>query len=244
MDAQDDQPDVRADKALELLAQLADLVENARTMPMTTSVLISRPHLVALVEDLADAIPADLLEADDVLSGADSVLARAQNEADTERELARHAADGALAEAQAQADEIVNAAQVQAEDIVAAAHAEAEDVLARARQRAEQMVSQDAVVLAAQERVQELEAQSAARVEEWENQAAAKADALMGGANEYADSVLAGLLETAAAIRGEAEAGREEIARRMARARGEVAFSAVTPERKVGAAWQVTVEED
>ncbi|WP_371173994.1 hypothetical protein [Buchananella felis] len=244
MEAVPSEADARADKALAILAEVRELVENARSMPMTTSVLVPGPQMLMMLDALNEAIPVDLWEADDVLSSADSVLARAQDEADTERSMARHAAEDAVAAAEARAKGIVADANRAAEDIVAEARAEADALLARANARAEEMVSKDAIVLAAQQRAAQLEQEATGRARAREEAAKKKADSLVTGANEYADSVLAALVSTADAVRGEAEAGREEIARRLSRSQGKPAFAAVTPQRKPGAAWQVSVEEN
>ena len=71
------------------LYELRDMVENARTMPMSASVLVNRDDALALVEDIVHALPEELRQARWLLRERDQVLGQARHEADDIIELAR-----------------------------------------------------------------------------------------------------------------------------------------------------------
>jgi cell division septum initiation protein DivIVA len=80
----------------ELLLELRDLVENARTMPMSASVLVNREEVLSLVDEILAAFPDEMRHARWLLKERDEFLQQARREA----------------------DEIVNAARLQAERMV------------------------------------------------------------------------------------------------------------------------------
>ena len=98
-----------------VLAALRDAVEGARSMPMSSSALVNRSEIIDLLDQAQDALPLQLSEADDVLAGADDVLAAARE----------------------QAEEIVATARRRAEELVAT-----EQVVVMARARAGEIVAE------------------------------------------------------------------------------------------------------
>lgn len=111
-----------------ILQALHEVVAQARTMPMSSSVLVNRTEVLDLLEQAQEVLPDQLTEADEVLAGADRVLAEA-----------REQAEAVLAEADEEAarrvsqEEVVRAAQVRAAEIVA----EAERTAAELRREAD-----------------------------------------------------------------------------------------------------------
>lgn len=99
-----------------LLDALTDVVERARAMPMSSSVLVNRNEALDLIDELRDALPTQLTRADEVLSDADQVLADAQAEA-----------ENLIATARARADELISTEQV-----VVRAEAHAREIVAHA----------------------------------------------------------------------------------------------------------------
>lgn len=103
-----------------LLNEVAELVANARAMPMSSSVLINREEITDLITRAQQALPGELANADAILADADAVLAAARAK---ESEI--------IAAAQQQAAELVSRekvvvkAQEEAGKIVADAKAEA-----------------------------------------------------------------------------------------------------------------------
>jgi hypothetical protein len=102
-----------------ILDALAAAVEDARAMPMSSSVLVNRAELLDLVDQARDVLPTQLTRADEVLAAADAARLAAQAEADAIIAGARARAAELVEE-----HELTRAAQVRAQEIVA----EAEDV--------------------------------------------------------------------------------------------------------------------
>lgn len=103
-----------------ILVELERAVQQARAMPMSSSVLVSKAELLDLVEQARAALPDQLGRADELLADADDVLARARHEA----EQIVAAARGRAAEL-VSTEQVVLAARIRAEEIVAEAEATA-----------------------------------------------------------------------------------------------------------------------
>ncbi|KGM13098.1 hypothetical protein [Cellulomonas bogoriensis] len=96
-----------------VLQELEQVVTGARAMPMSSSVLVSRPEVLELLERARQVLPDQLARADDLLTQVDRVQAEAREEA------AR-----IVAEARAQAARLVSA-----EDVLRAATHRAQEVV-------------------------------------------------------------------------------------------------------------------
>ena len=101
-----------------VLEALAAAVEQARAMPMSSSVLVNRAELLDLVDQAREALPAQLGRADALLADADAARADARAEA-----------EAILARAREQADRLVEAEAVtiQARDRAAQLLADAQE---------------------------------------------------------------------------------------------------------------------
>ncbi len=106
------------------LYELRDMVENARTMPMSASVLVNRDDAVALVEDILRSFPEELRHARWLLREKEQFLGQARREAEDIIELARVQAERMVErteiarEARRTAQRIVDDAQMQARQLV------------------------------------------------------------------------------------------------------------------------------
>jgi len=221
----------QAYQVLAALAELAELVETARGVPMSASCVVPRGHVLDLIEAVQDALPAELADAQAVLDKQDDLLARAgerlarlteQGEAERER---------AIAAAREQAAELLGAAREHGGQQVAAAQAQAERLLAGARAEAESMVAaarHEAVRLVEGHEVYRAAAAEAARVTE---QARAEARQLAADAEEYVDSRLASLTELLTRTMRQIDMGRQTLRERAAGA-GRAAES--TDPRRLG----------
>ena len=100
-----------------ILDDLARLVETARTMPMSSSVLVHKGDALALVDELRAAFPEQLAHADEVLAEADQVLEDAHRQAEEILTTARARAielvqtEQVVVQAQSRALEIVDEAE-------------------------------------------------------------------------------------------------------------------------------------
>jgi cell division septum initiation protein DivIVA len=125
-DAPDTAPDTR-----QLLLRLQELLENARAMPLSASVMVNREEFGELLLEAIEGLPEELREARWLLKERDDVLERARREADRLIESARVRAERMIErqeivrEARREHDQIIetaerNAAQIrhEAEDYV------------------------------------------------------------------------------------------------------------------------------
>jgi F0F1-type ATP synthase membrane subunit b/b' len=131
----------------QLLLELRDMIEHARTMPMSASVLVNREDANALLEEILAAIPDEMRHARWLLKERDEFLLQARREADNILESARVQAERMVErteiarEARRTAQKIVDDADTQArrlrlecEDYVDQKLAEFEVVLERTMQ--------------------------------------------------------------------------------------------------------------
>jgi cell division septum initiation protein DivIVA len=206
----------RAFQALAALEELAELVAAARGVPMSTSCVVPRGHVLDLIENVRDALPAELADAQRVLDRRDDLLSRAQErlaaaarrgEAEGERlvSAARDQAAGVVRSAKEHGSQHVGAAQAQAERILAAAHAEAETAVAAARHEASRLVEASEVHQAA-----------AAEAERIMTQARSEAKQMAADVEEYVDSRLASLSELVTRIMRQVDVGRRTLRERAA----------------------------
>jgi cell division septum initiation protein DivIVA len=125
-DAPEAAPDTR-----QLLLRLQELLENARAMPLSASVMVNREEFGELLLEAIEGLPEELREARWLLKERDEVLERARREADRLIEAARVRAERMIErqeivrEARREHDQIIetaerNAAQIrhEAEDYV------------------------------------------------------------------------------------------------------------------------------
>ncbi|MEU4803514.1 DivIVA domain-containing protein [Actinosynnema sp. NPDC023587] len=138
-------------RVFEALDELVTIVEEARGVPMTSGCVVPRGDVLELLDDVRDAIPAELDDAQDVLDHRDELVGKAQHEleastskarSDAERMVseAQHEAERMLSEARSRAERMVAEAQDQAERTIAAGRQEYEDLVGRAHAEADRMV--------------------------------------------------------------------------------------------------------
>lgn len=109
-------PDYQAHKAEESLRQAVELVEQARPMPLSSSSMINRDEVLALLQAAVQALPAEMRAARWLLKERAEFLRRVQAEGDRLVSNSR-----AQAERMIERAEIVRAARRRAEKIVTAA---------------------------------------------------------------------------------------------------------------------------
>lgn len=112
--------DLRASETAEALTRILDTldetVRTARSMPMSSSAIVNRGELLELIERAKAILPSQLVEADELLSGAADDRVRAQTEAQDIIDAARQRAqelietDVITAEAQVKAQQILDEA--------------------------------------------------------------------------------------------------------------------------------------
>jgi hypothetical protein len=111
-------PDVEAK-----LYQLERLLAEAKTVPLSASVMINRAEIDGIVADLRDALPDELTQARWVVKERDEILERAQVDADE-----------IVAEARAEQERLVDA-----QEVVRVAEQEADRIVTAGREQARQL---------------------------------------------------------------------------------------------------------
>ena len=125
-----------------LLHRLADIIGNARPMPLSASVMVNRDELLELVDEALGRLPVELREARWLLKEREEFLAKAQREADDILDAAR-----VQAERMVQRTEVVRTAQHTARSLVDEAEAEARRLRHEAEDYCDQKLAQFEIVL-------------------------------------------------------------------------------------------------
>lgn len=104
----------------QLLNRIAEIIENARPMPLSASSMINKEEVLELLDDAIDRLPDELRAARWLLKERDEFLAKVRREGDDILDQAR-----TRAERMVQRTEVVKAAEQRARQIIDAAEAEA-----------------------------------------------------------------------------------------------------------------------
>ncbi|WP_433572510.1 DivIVA domain-containing protein [Streptomyces sp. CA-251247] len=111
------------------LDEIVEAVGSARSMPMSASCVVNRAELLAMLEEVREALPGSLAHAQELIGGREQLVAQARQEAERIIESA-HAERGSLIsdthvarQSQDEADRILSEARREAEEI----RAEADD---------------------------------------------------------------------------------------------------------------------
>src|SRR4051794_32053171 len=134
-----DRLQARVFRVFEALDELVTTVEEARSVPMTSSCIVPRGDVLELLDEIRDAIPAEFDDAQDVLDHRDDLVETARQEAQRHRENARTEAERAAATAREEAARLVAEARAEAEAAVAGARAEADRLEATGRREYQEL---------------------------------------------------------------------------------------------------------
>lgn len=190
-------------RADELLSELVELVETARTVPMSSSCILPRERVLDLLDELRETMPPEMDQARRVIATRDAVLHGAEEEAAKAHERATAEADALVADARRRADELARDADAQARLIVEVGRAEHD-----------KLVSNTGVRQAAAEMAASVRAEADHYAHTTRDDAGRYAAKLTGDAQEYADRTLAELAATLQRATATAEQGRAALARR------------------------------
>jgi cell division septum initiation protein DivIVA len=127
-------------RVFEALDELVTIIEEARGVPMTSGCVVPRGDVLELLDEVRDAIPGELDDAQDVLDRRDEIIGKADHESTARLSKAGAEAETTVGAAQAEAERLVAEATARAERLVAQAHAEAEGILNTARAEYEEAV--------------------------------------------------------------------------------------------------------
>ena len=204
----------------QVLVELVEMVETARAVPMSSSVVIPRERMLDLLDELRETLPPEMGEARRLIATRDQVLFGAHTEATAVREKADADAQAIIADAHARAAEV--AAQADTEhrrrvadsELVRAAAEEAARVRDEAA-RHSALLRKDADTYAERARTE-----ADAHAQRVRGEAEAYATRLRTDSEQYAEATLAelgGVLQRAAAT---ADQGRAALVRRREEAPG------------------------
>ncbi|PZF83270.1 hypothetical protein [Jiangella anatolica] len=105
------------------IAEIVALVDSARTMPMSSTAMVNKQQVLALLDEVREGLPANLQAAEAVLGQREALLIEARGNAE------RILANARSEQARLVADHTVTqAARVEAEDIVQQAREQAENI--------------------------------------------------------------------------------------------------------------------
>lgn len=210
-----------------LLSDLIEVIETARALPMSSSCVVPREHLLDMLDELREVMPPEMDEARTVIARRDKVLQDAHESAAATREQAVREADAVLADARHRAEQLTEEAARKAAEEIRAGRDE------HARLVASTTVHQAAAQAAAalREDAERYQAQVTADVKQYEAKVCADADRyahrarteaeryatkLTADAEDYAEKTLDELSAVLHRSAQTAEQGRVALAQRRA----------------------------
>lgn len=136
------QDSATVDRTEDALRRAIEEVESARAVPMSASVMVSRDHLLDLLDDALENLPDELRAARWLLKERDDIRAKGQRDADA------LVADAASRVAQmVQRSEVVKAAEARAQEIIDEAEADARRMRHQAEDYCDQKLASFEAVL-------------------------------------------------------------------------------------------------
>jgi len=124
------------------LDDIVATVENARSMPMSASCVVNRAELLAMLEEVRQALPGSLAQAQELLGDREQMIAEARQEAQRIIESAQAERSALIS-----GTEIARRSQEEADRILAQARREAEEIRAEADDYVDSKLANFEVVL-------------------------------------------------------------------------------------------------
>jgi cell division septum initiation protein DivIVA len=182
-------------RADELLTELVEQVETARALPMSSSCVVPREHVLDLLDELREVLPPEIDEARRVIANRDALLHEAYEEATGVREKAAAEADAMAANANGRAGELVHAAEVRAYEIVE-----------EGKREHATLVSATTIHQSAAQAAQQVRAEADAYARDLRTQAEQHHEETVGAADRYAADVRAQAEQYSAKLAADSEA--------------------------------------
>ncbi|MFE4455012.1 cell division initiation protein [Streptomyces sp. NPDC056796] len=124
------------------LDEIVETVGNARSMPMSASCVVNRAELLAMLEEVREALPGSLAHAEELIGGREQMVEQARQEAERIIESAR-AERGSLISG----TEVAQRSQAEADRILSEARREADEVRSEADEYVDSKLANFEVVL-------------------------------------------------------------------------------------------------
>ena len=99
-------------RVFEALDELVTILEEARGLPMTSSCVVPRGDVLELLDEIRDALPTELDDAQDVLDRRDEIIGKADHQAEQAISKAGRQAEQVVAEATGIGERLVAEGQV------------------------------------------------------------------------------------------------------------------------------------
>lgn len=131
-------------KTFQGMDDLQHMVEQAYGVPMTSNCMVPRREVLDILDEMRNAIPIEMDDAQDVLDHRDDIIADARDQADATIADANSEANAIVQDSQDQADQILNDAQTRATNTVAQAEDQADRLVSDARREYDQVTSRAA----------------------------------------------------------------------------------------------------
>lgn len=125
-----------------VLREIRDLIEQARPMPLSTSVMINQSEVLELVDEANERLPEELRAAKWLLKQREEFLARTRREAEEILDEAREKADEMVRKT-----EVVKAAEARARSVIDSAEAESRRLKLEAEDFCDQRLASFEIVL-------------------------------------------------------------------------------------------------
>jgi cell division septum initiation protein DivIVA len=116
----------------DVVDELSQVIEHARSVPMSGSCMVPRDHLLDLLDELRENLPEEVQQAGRIVEQRTEILEQAQAEAERLTGRTRGESEQLVTSARRQREEILGVARRQRDELLAQAQVEAEDVLAEA----------------------------------------------------------------------------------------------------------------
>ncbi|MBA3339543.1 MAG: hypothetical protein H0T54_07365 [Geodermatophilaceae bacterium] len=184
------------------LDEIVTMIEQARGLPMSTSAMVPRDHILDLLDELRERLPDEVTQAKAVLDQrgdllhaarvesdriavrageeAQALTARVRAEAEQVRALAQQRQEELIAAGQREYDRLVNEGSRTRLDLIAAAQQEHDELIAQGRSERERLISESDVYRSAVARADELGAATAAAAEAMRREVDSYVDAKLG----------------------------------------------------------------
>ena len=217
----------------ETVDELTTVIENARSLPMSSTFMVPRDHLLDLLDELRESLPEEVQQAGAIVEQRTEILQQAQAEAERLTGRTRSESEQVIGTARRQREELIGTARRQRDELITAAQAEADDLLTRAEAEAERLVQEgrrlrDQLVADGEARQSELVAagerehdrlltetevyrSAVDRADELGAQTAAEVARMRAEVDEYVDTRLADFGNTLAHMMRSVEAARDNL---------------------------------
>ena len=126
----------------DVVDELSQVIENARSVPMSGSCMVPRDHLLDLLDELRENLPEEVQQAGRIVEQRTEILEQAQAEAERLTGRTRGESEQLVGSARRQREEILGVARRQRDELLAQAQAAAEDLLAEAEAEAARLVEE------------------------------------------------------------------------------------------------------